>query len=341
MADAAGLAHPAQIQRLLMPGGLGGCRPIEGIDKLRAPARQALCRRLPVVPPNARPEPLPVLWSRDLASRPNATFSNERPFPVSAFRRYMSMLPEHSAVSGNWRGACDDCASCAVVGASGSLLSHEHGALIDAHTVVLRPNWLKIKGYEVHVGRRTTLNVIFALENMLDQFIKAQRRQPPEARAIGLATPSSPRGINSFFRYIGRRQLNASHPISGRARHTDQPLFLLSDRLWERAVAHLCVATDEGCQWPTRTSIMRPSSGFFAVLVALQTCRNVSLFGFTSDPCLPFHYYGPRPKVCLRSRKNPHKTAVPKANDEIVHWFDKEHEIYFQWQERGWLRIHS
>ena len=84
---------------------------------------------------------------------------------------------------------------------------------------------------------------------------------------------------------------------------------------------------------------MRPSSGFFAVLAALQSCRNVTLFGFTSDPCLPFHYYGKRPSKCVPGR--PYKMAVPKENDEVVHWFDKEHELYHEWQRNGWLKVHS
>ena len=172
------------------------------------------------------------------------------------------------------------------------------------------------------------------------QFLRSQRKLSPEARAIGLATPSSPRGINSFFRYLGRRKNNLSH-VGVVSRPRDQPLYLLSDQLWQRAMAHLCEATRGGCLWPTRTAVMRPSSGFFAVLVALQSCRNVSLFGFTSDPCLPFHYYGKRPAKCAEKTRSGAKMAVPKENDEHVHWFDREHEIYFEWERRGWLRVFS
>ena len=68
-------------------------------------------------------------------------------------------------------------------------------------------------------------------------------------------------------------------------------------------------------------------------------CANVSLYGFTSDACLPFHYYGPRPTSCAVGK--PHKMAVPKQNDEPVHWFDKEHELYATWQKKGWLRVYS
>jgi len=309
------------------------------MDRTRASRRQAVCQQHLQQHHTAEFDSVPVLWSRELLeTRQNSsTFQNEKPFAVRHFQRYLPLLPERSGMSSV--GGCEACTSCAVVGASGSLLRAQHGSAIDSHAVVLRPNWLKLSGYEAHVGRRTTYNVIFALENMLDQFLRSQRKLPPSQRAIGLATPSSPRGMNSYFRYLGRRQNNLSHPTSGPSRAREQPLYLLSDLLWRHALQHLCAATEGGCHWPARTATMRPSSGFFAVLVALQSCRNVSLFGFTSDACLPFHYYGTRQAQCAVGK--PHKMAVPKENDEHVHWFDKEHEIYAAWERRGLLRVFS
>ena len=103
--------------------------------------------------------------------------------------------------------------------------------------------------------------------------------------------------------------------------------------MWAEATAQLCLATEDGCAWYSRSSTMRPSSGFYAVLVALRICKDVSLFGLTSEPCAPFHYYGPKKAACT--------LAVPKENDEHVHWFEKEHEIYARWQQEGRLRIYS
>ena len=281
-----------------------------------------------------------VLWSQ-LNVQGQIRFMNEYPLNVThAFQRYWNQLPEASRFSGStmarrhWPMACDTprCPSCAAVGASGTLLHHRHGELIDSHSVVIRANWLKLKSYEQHVGRRTTLNVIFALENMVDQFIRSQRKLPPSRRAIGLATPSSQRSLNSYLRYLGRMKTNATHVLH-RPQPNDSPLFLLSDSMWIQATNHLCNATSMGCLWPSRSSTMRPSSGFYAVLVALQICKNVSLFGLNSDPCAPFHYYGPPKAECT--------LAVPKENDEHVHWFEKEHEIYARWQREGRLRIYS
>ena len=304
----------------------------------RARSRRATCRSPDLSA--ARVAATPILWSQ-AAVQSQTKFVNENPFDARpAFARYLAQLPETGSFSGSkmvrrhWNGACDKpaCASCAVVGASGTLLKRKDGEFIDSHSVVLRPNWLKIKGYERHTGQRTTLNIIFALENMVDQFIRAQRKLPRVRRAIGLVTPSSKRSLNSHFRYLGRIKTNTTHGLH-KPLHDDAPLFLLSDSMWMLATNLLCDATGGGCEWPSRSSTMRPSSGFYAVLVALQACANVSLFGLTSDPCQPFHYYGPEKTTCT--------LAVPKENDEHVHWFEKEHELYAQWAQQGRLRVFS
>ena len=77
----------------------------------------------------------------------------------------------------------------------------------------------------------------------------------------------------------------------------------------------------------------RPSTGFLAVVLALQICRKVSLFGLSSDPCRPFHYYGPAKPSCT--------PEIPKENDERVHWFEKEHELYDVWSRQGKLTQYS
>lgn len=90
------------------------------------------------------------------------SFQNENPFATSKFNAFANQLPQTSNLSRVLRdGLCasgnevSECDTCAVVGASGSLLARRHGALIDAHEVVIRPNWLLTKGYEPIVGTRT------------------------------------------------------------------------------------------------------------------------------------------------------------------------------------------
>ena len=61
----------------------------------------------------------------------------------------------------------------------------------------------------------------------------------------------------------------------------------------------------------------------------------VSLFGLTTYTCQPFHYYGKPKPSCSRALE------IPKENDESVHWFEKEHEIYRDLQARGKLTLFS
>jgi hypothetical protein len=46
--------------------------------------------------------------------------------------------------------------TCSVVGSSGALLLRKHGHLIDAADAVLRVNTAPTRGFEEHVGSRTT-----------------------------------------------------------------------------------------------------------------------------------------------------------------------------------------
>ena len=135
--------------------------------------------------------PIPLIWSRELVAT-RRVFRNENPFEVRKFNFFQRQLPRTSNLTellGGGSMSCTQCDTCAVVGASGSLLNRQHGPLIDAHQVVLRPNWLRIKGYEHLVGTRTDLNLFFGLENMIDQFDQYQRKLPPEKRAFrGLVT---------------------------------------------------------------------------------------------------------------------------------------------------------
>ena len=64
-------------------------------------------------------------------------------------------------------------------------------------------------------------------------------------------------------------------------------------------------------------------------LTLTPTPTKVSLFGLSSDPCRPFHYYGPAKPSCT--------PEIPKENDERVHWFEKEHELYDVWSRQGKL----
>ena len=162
-----------QLNASLLPqiGPVPPC-PMTTLEKLpaktrfKAASRQHKCAQPGVTDPlDVR---IPLVWSRELVSS-QRLFRNENPFETTKFKPFLQQLPRTSNMSRIVReglctspssgGACD---TCAVVGASGSLLVRRHGALIDAHEVVLRPNWLLTKGYENIVGTRTDRTLLHA-----------------------------------------------------------------------------------------------------------------------------------------------------------------------------------
>ena len=142
------------------------------------------------------------------------------------------------------------------------------------------------------------------------------------------ATPSSKRP--QLLRYLGRLKTNVSHALH-RPRAGDAPLYLLSDDVGGGDRAAL-LGNEDGCAWYSRSAR--------CALLGLLRCarRPAHLQGRlalrpASEP-RPFHYYGPKKAACT--------LAVPKENDEHVHWFEKEHEIYARWQQEGRLAsIHN
>tara|TARA_B110001452_G_C15229922_1_gene426097 strand:- start:1124 stop:2566 length:1443 start_codon:yes stop_codon:yes gene_type:complete len=342
----------------------GSCKKSTVKNQRKAATRMRICQKPEVAA--ASNATVPLLWSRQLR-RSQEQFVNEKPFATRKFDPFLEQLPETSSLLHTWNGGCDACDTCAVVGASGSLLNRAHGRLIDAHDVVFRPNWIRIKGYEQHVGTRTHVNLFFGVEGMIDQFEKVQLRLPAEQRAVGLVTSASDRSVASFFRHMVRIRKNQTQLQQQGV--VKPQVYLMSDHIYHKALARLCGATGGGCEWlGDRSSTMRPSTGFLSVIIALQICRRVSvrqspphatslarharharlsrtvrpihlaptqLFGLSTDPCRPFHYYGdPKPPgVCTPD--------IPKENDERVHWFDKEHELYEEWRLRGLLTTYS
>ena len=251
----------------------GSCKKSTVKNQRKATTRMRICQKPELLA--ASNATVPLLWSRQLR-RSQEQFVNEKPFATRKFDPFLDQLPEASSLLHTWNGGCDACDTCAVVGASGSLLNRAHGRLIDAHDVVFRPNWIRIKGYEQYVGTRTHVNLFFGVEGMIDQFEKVQLRLPAEQRAVGLVTSASDRSVASFFRHMVRIRKNQTQLQQQGV--VKPQVYLMSDHIYHKALAQLCSATGGGCEWlGDRSSTMRPSTGFLSVIIALQLCRRVSV----------------------------------------------------------------
>jgi hypothetical protein len=189
------------------------CNKTTTASRRKAAGRAGKCRE-PEILAAGRSPAVPLLWSRELR-RSQESFVNEKPFLTRKFDPFLEQLPETSRLRDTWHGGCDTCDTCAVVGASGSLLNRVHGKLIDAHQVVFRPNWIRTRGYEQHVGTRTHVNLFFGVEGMIDQFERAQLALPREQRAVGLVTSASDRSVASFFRHSAPPYTVLQHPRLG------------------------------------------------------------------------------------------------------------------------------
>ena len=132
-----------ELKRLLHPDRLEApprprCNKTAAASKKRAAGRTWVCRQPELLAAASNPA-VPVLWSRQLR-RSQESFTNEKPFATRKFDPFLDQLPEVSSLNHTWHGGCDHCDTCAVVGASGSLLNREHGALIDANIANPNPN---------------------------------------------------------------------------------------------------------------------------------------------------------------------------------------------------------
>jgi hypothetical protein len=153
---------------------------------------------------------------------------------------------------------------CAVVGNSGSLLDHTYGAEIDSHDAVIRFNAAPTKGYEKHVGKKTTIRVQ-NIDNL-------GFREPRDEMLVFTARDEK------TFRHFSEYQ-KKQFSKHGKEKTHIQRVF--NPQFW-------CHVWD----WVDRRKL-KPSSGFAGVVLALRACSSkekVSLYGFSHN-ATQFHYF--------------------------------------------------
>ena len=180
--------------------------------------------------------------------------------------------------------------------------------------------------------------------------------RPPMARGARAFALGGPLGSKTELRLLKPRVerwfhcLELNHPGAGRKMPGKQPLYMLSGRSYHGALRWLCNASDGGRVWHNRIPRLRPSTGFYAVAFALDSCSSVSLFGFGDEPpCAPHHYWDP---PLLASECN--ASAAPAQLGQVAleealqrdgvagnHWFDLEHRVYRSLREQERLTMEA
>ncbi|NXC43304.1 SIA4B sialyltransferase, partial [Penelope pileata] len=162
------------------------------------------------------------------------------------------------------------CRSCAVVGNSGWLKGSRHGSQIDAHDWVLRMNRAKTAGFEADVGARTTHHFMY----------------PESAVNLGpgvhlVLVPFKPLDLKWVTSTFSTGELTHTY--------TRVMQFIKADRnkVLILSPAFLKYIHENWLQHRGRY----PSTGFTALLFALHTCRQVSVFGFGADSKGNWHHY--------------------------------------------------
>ncbi|NXN13844.1 SIA4B sialyltransferase, partial [Indicator maculatus] len=173
--------------------------------------------------------------------------------------------------SGVWDLSC--CRTCAVVGNSGWLRGSGHGLQIDAHDCVLRMNRAKTAGFELDVGRRTTHRFLYP-ESAVDV--------PPGVHLV--LVPFKPLDLQWVASAFSTGELTRTY--------TRVKQFIKADRnkVLILSPAFLKYVQDSWMQRRGRY----PSTGFTALLFALHTCQQVSVFGFGADGEGNWHHYWER-----------------------------------------------
>eukprot|EP00242_Pyramimonas_sp_CCMP2087_P004076 CAMPEP_0198219834 /NCGR_PEP_ID=MMETSP1445-20131203/76443_1 /TAXON_ID=36898 /ORGANISM="Pyramimonas sp., Strain CCMP2087" /LENGTH=354 /DNA_ID=CAMNT_0043897393 /DNA_START=504 /DNA_END=1565 /DNA_ORIENTATION=+ len=157
--------------------------------------------------------------------------------------------------------------TCAVVGNSGTVLFEEFGAEIDAHEMVYRFNQGPTLGYEKFIGNHTmfeSLNAKFAHQLM---------------RGDGSWQWRDPLAVYILFEPLKLQDayvaIKTKYPSLDVMMFSPE-FFVRVHQIYDRMLVNL-EKHEFGC-----FTGEKPMSGFYAVLYALSTCKQVDLYGF--DP---------------------------------------------------------
>ena len=173
--------------------------------------------------------------------------------------------------------------SCAVVGNSPLVLQQNAGPSIDRHDVVIRFNFAPTRGFERHVGTKTSVRFM----GKTWVWSKEAGDRGPEPILI--------HRYNQKGYFLEDLRLNLGYNIAT----LDHPFTLHGFGMGRRVQSVLSkggMFDDAELQSLHRFAAMKDekapvSSGFSGLLFAMYACSHVSLYGFDVEGTHPGHYY--------------------------------------------------
>lgn len=210
------------------------------------------------------------------------------------------------------------CQSCALVSNAGILRKREYGEAIDAHECVWRMNRAPTKGFEKHVGKKTTLDWVNSFPHLRNpRILPRLDSHLLHGMTIELWEGDKNAKDPGFAKYMGWVDGHVKFKTQVSPRHTVDVLDLAwLDNSWAAFWAYLA-------PFERPESKGRPSSGWHMTRLALQSCEKVSMYGFSMEAD-DFHYFDSlvQEKV-LPQQRNPEYG--------FSHKFAREHQIFTNW----------
>lgn len=199
------------------------------------------------------------------------------------------------------------CRKCAVVGNSGNLQQSKNGKLIDSHDFVIRMNKAVTRGFETDVGNRTTHHFMYPESAVDIDHGVSLVLLPFKLRDLEWLTSALSTGTVKMT-YMRVKERVAA----------DKDKVLVVNPVFFKYVND---------HWTERHG-RYPSTGMLAIIFALHTCDQVSVFGYGADKQGNWHHYW---------EENRYAGAFRKTG---VHSADFETEVIHQLAKNGKISLH-
>jgi hypothetical protein len=176
------------------------------------------------------------------------------------------------------------------------------------------------KGFERHVGSRTTLDFVNSFPHLRNlNILPRLDTQLVHGMTIELWEATVPRdGAQwaGFEKYMGWVDGHVKFTESNPSHTADVVDLAWMDRSWQAYWAYLA-------PFEPTYSVGRPSSGWHVSRLALETCGKVTMYGFSMEAD-DFHYFDSAVQ----------EKVTPQQRDPTfgyTHKFAREHEVFANW----------
>ncbi|XP_029022695.1 CMP-N-acetylneuraminate-beta-galactosamide-alpha-2,3-sialyltransferase 1-like isoform X2 [Betta splendens] len=191
----------------------------------------------------------------------------------------------------------DLCRTCAVVGNSVNLNGSQYGHLIDLHHIVIRMNGGRTKGYESDVGAKTTHHVMYP-----------ESAVPLDNNTHLVLFPFKIKDLLWLLQMFDPGMKSDNN----RQMMANKDLVMILNPAFMKYVHKRWLANNG----------KYPSTGFLALVLSLQLCDEVSVFGFGADSDGNWSHYFEKLRN-KRLRTGPHPGSVEYEVIRLLHRMQK------------------